>query len=223
MNCKKCKNKCIKNGLQTNGKQRFYCKTCKISQQAVYTYNAYKTSTNYNIYKLLVNSCGISDISRVLNISRYTVVKRLLFISNLISTPVLREYNQSYEIDEIHAKVKGMGRNCYIAYAINRKTKQVVNFCIGNRTALQLSNVVNSVLLLNPKRIYTDKLGSYKKIIPSNIHKTGKIFTNKIERHHLNLRTHLKCLSRKTLCYSKSLKTIKAIIKIYFFGYTLNF
>ena len=220
--CKVCKNKCVKNGFQTNGKQRYYCKACKLSHQKTYTYKAYKPATNNKIYMLLINSCGICDISRVLKISRHTVKRRLTYINNQIKSPIINERHQSYEIDEMQVKVLGMGDYFYLTYAINRKTKQVINFCIGNRTAVHLSKVVNSVLLLSPKRIYTDKWRSYKKIIPNTIHGIGKPFTNRIERYHLNLRTHLKCLSRKTICYSKQLKSIETIVRIYFWGHTLN-
>lgn len=222
MNCKRCNGKCIKNGFQANGKQRFYCKTCQLSQQESYIYFAYKPSINHQIYKLINNSCGINDISRVLSISRHTVKKRLWHISKQTKRPVLKEYQQSYEIDEMKIKGCGMGDNFWVSYAINRNTKQVINFCTGRRTALQLSKIVNPVLLLNPKCIYTDRWVSYKSIIPKALHKTGKCLTNRIERFHLNLRTHLKCLSRKTICYSKSIKTLEAILRIYFWGHTIN-
>lgn len=68
----------MKNGFQISGKQRCYCKICKLSQQKSYTYNAYKQNIDGLIYKLLVNSCGIRDISRVLNISKNTVNSRIL-------------------------------------------------------------------------------------------------------------------------------------------------
>ncbi len=34
------KNKCVKNGFQNNGKQRYYCKSCKISHQKSYSYKS---------------------------------------------------------------------------------------------------------------------------------------------------------------------------------------
>lgn len=223
MKCRVCDIKCVKNGFQSNGKQRYFCGLCKKSQQKQYTYQACKKATNKQIYTLLINSCGITDISRILRISKLTVKGRLLHISKQIKTPVLNEYQQCYEIDEMYVKVKNWGQNCWVMYAINKKTKTVVGVFVGKRGAKQLEPVVNKVLLLNPKRIYTDKWKSYKKLIPNNLHKIGKSLTNNIERLHLNLRTHLKCLSRKTICYSKCIKTLLAIIRIYFWGNTLNF
>ncbi|MCP4884236.1 MAG: hypothetical protein GY908_10640 [Flavobacteriales bacterium] len=42
--------------------------------------------------------------------------------------------------------------------------------------------------------ITTDDWGSYAREVERSIHLTGKIFTQRIERHNLNLRTHLKRL-----------------------------
>jgi insertion element IS1 protein InsB len=36
------------------------------------------------------------------------------------------------------------------------------------------------------------------------LHRVGKQNTWKIERKNLNFRTHLKCLARRTICFSKS-------------------
>lgn len=221
MNCTKCKARCIKNGFQTNGKQRYYCKICKRSIQKKYTYNAYLTTTNKNIYNLVINSCGISDISRVLKISRNTVKKRILLIAYNIKTPFITERYKSYEMDEIGIKVNG--KKLCVAYAINRITKNVVGFNVGGRTNEDLNKVVNRILLLNPKHIYTDGWPSYKSLIPKKIHVISRYQTNRIERFNLNLRTHLKPLNRKTICYSKCVQVLSAILRIYFWGGQLKF
>nr|WP_262709366.1 IS1 family transposase [Tamlana fucoidanivorans] len=56
-----------------------------------------------------------------------------------------------------------------------------------------------------------------------DIHKFTHYKTNRIERNNLNLRTHLKRLSRKTICYTKSLKYLEATLKLYFWGDQLDF
>lgn len=64
--------------------------------------------------------------------------------------------------------------------------------------------------------VYTDKLKSYQSLIPSAIHKVIRFGTNHIERTNLTLRTHLKRLNRKTICFSKSEVMLKAVLNIYF-------
>ncbi len=216
MNCKKCDAKCIKNGFQYNGVQRYLCTLCNLSQQKEYHYNAYRKNTNTSIVKLLVNSCGIRDISRILHISKTTVTSRVLKISKAIQWLPIYEYNQIYEVDELCTKLKGQKHCCWVSYSINRKTKQVINFSIGSNNKEKLGKIIKSVLQLNPKKVYTDRLPVYKSLIPSEIHSTRKYQTNIIERFNLNLRTHLKRLSRKTICYSKNTKMLEAIVNIYF-------
>ncbi|WP_339625736.1 IS1 family transposase [uncultured Winogradskyella sp.] len=221
MTCNSCKSPCVKNGFQINGKQRYYCKNCKKHQQKAYQYKAYLPEINFLIYKLVINSSGICDISRVLCISKNTVKFRLLKLASLIKKPIIYEAFQSYEIDELHTKINGK-RKC-VVYAINRKTKQVIDFSVGSRSNDTISKVTDTVLLLNPKRIYTDGWSSYKSLVPKAIHRVIKSQTNTIERFNLNLRTHLKRLSRKTLCYTKSKVVLDAILRLYFWGTQLNF
>jgi insertion element IS1 protein InsB len=81
-----------------------------------------------------------------------------------------------------------------------------------------LKVVIHTVLNSDAKKICTDKLVNYKYLIPKEIHHTKVNSTNHIERKNLTLRTHLKRLGRKTICYSKSMAVLTACVKIYFWG-----
>jgi insertion element IS1 protein InsB len=50
---------------------------------------------------------------------------------------------------------------------------------------------------------YTDKAGVYRRHLRPEQHTVGKLSMQKIERKHLTLRTRLKRLARKTLCFSR--------------------
>lgn len=65
------------------------------------------------------------------------------------------------------------------------------------------------------KCIYTDDWQSYSKFIPEEMHQVGKANTWKIERLNLNFRTHLKRLSRRTICFSKSTLVHDNVIGMY--------
>jgi IS1 family transposase len=73
-------------------------------------------------------------------------------------------------------------------------------------------------MALNPKRIYTDKLNIYPGLISKSIHSSIQYKTNHIERFNLTLRTHLKRLSRRTICFSKNSKMLENCLRLYFFG-----
>lgn len=46
----------------------------------------------------------------------------------------------------------------WLVYALERKSRRVVSFNIGRRTKRTLQYVTNSLLLSNPKAVYTDGL-----------------------------------------------------------------
>ena len=54
------------------------------------------------------------------------------------------------------------------------------------------------------KRYCTDGWGTYQRHLPLESHEIGKRKTQRIERKHLNLRTRIKRLTRKTICFSKT-------------------
>ena len=67
----------VKNGRSENGTQRYRCKKCGKSFQHEYTYNAWKPGIKEQIEKQTLNSGGVRDISRNLNISKDTVISEL--------------------------------------------------------------------------------------------------------------------------------------------------
>ncbi|CAI0962027.1 IS1 transposase [Serratia quinivorans] len=72
------------------------------------------------------------------------------------------------------------------------------------RNALTLKRLL--VLLSQFKIAFwmTDAWPVYRTRLASTSHVVSKKYTQRIERHNLNLRTHLKRLARKTICFSKS-------------------
>ncbi len=104
----------------------------------------------------------------------------------------------------------------WLVYALDRETKQIVNFYIGRRNNKTLNAVVKTLLNAKAEKIYTDKLKNYKYLISQTIHTTKKHGTNHIERKNLDIRICLKRFSRKTLCFSKGTQVTFAILKIYF-------
>lgn len=72
--------------------------------------------------------------------------------------------------------------------------------------------------LTNAKRIYTNELRQYKYLISPEIHRTTHRGTNHIERNNLTIHTHIKRLTRRTICFSRKAIMFYAILKIYFWG-----
>jgi insertion element IS1 protein InsB len=64
-------------------------------------------------------------------------------------------------------------------------------------------------------RFYTDGAGVYQRHLPADQHQVGKLQTQKIERKHLTLRTRIKRLARKTICFSKSIRLHDIVIGLF--------
>jgi IS1 family transposase len=167
---------------------------------------------------LLKEGCGIRSISRILNISNKTVLSRMLKISKKIKIPYFNKFGCKFEIDEMWSFIGNKKNVTWITYALERETKSIIDFYVGRKTKETIRPLIDKVLLLNPARIYTDRLNIYPSLIPQEIHKRFQYCTNRIERMNLNLRTHIKRLSRKTICFSKNQEYLEAHLKIYFWG-----
>lgn len=136
-------------------------------------------------------------------------------IADFINKPAIPS-ERVFEVDELRTYVNNKTSECRITYALDKQTGQVVDLKVGSRNKKNIKRVIDTLLLGKCKQIYTDGLSLYSSIIPSSLHVTRRYGTNKIERENLSLRTHLKRLNRKTICYSKSATMLEACLKIYF-------
>jgi insertion element IS1 protein InsB len=214
MNCHYCSNRCHRKGKQRNGTLKYQCTHCGKHQQSHYVRYAYNLQTNDRITSLLKEGCGTRSIARLLGIAPKTVTKRILLIASKISKPVIVK-GRTYEMDELITYIGYKKNKVCIAYAIDRKTREIIDFHIGRRTKNTLRCVVNTLILSESKEIRTDRLNLYQTLIPKSIHLVKQRGINYIERKNLTLRTHLKRLNRKTICFSRSLTVLTAIMKIY--------
>ncbi len=92
----------------------------------------------------------------------------------------------------------------WLWHAIDRSTGKVLAYVFGRRkdeVFLQLKKLLEPFGI---KRYCTDGWGAYQRHLPAELHEVGKRKTQKIERKHLVLRTRIKRLARKTICFSKT-------------------
>ena len=72
--------------------------------------------------------------------------------------------------------------------------------------------------LLEPlgiRRFYTDGWGAYRRHLDPRCHVVGKRRTQQLERRHLTLRTRIKRLVRKTICFSRSIARHEIVIGLF--------
>lgn len=198
--------------------QRYICTCCSKYQQDLYRYNLYDDSDDKKMKQLHAEGLGIRSLARCLGYSPATIIRRFLHLKTLIVKPIYRQNNQTYEVDELWTFI---GKNCpanysWITYSINRRTHEIIDVAFGSRSKKNLKQVIDSVKVQNPKTIVTDRLITYENLIHPIKHDTTRYSNNRIERGNLTMRTHLKRLTRKTICFSKSQKMLEASVLLYF-------
>jgi len=218
MRCKNCNENCWRSGRQKNGVQRYYCKVCKIYQQAGYRYRACERSINDTITSLNNEGVGVMGISRILKIASGTVTRRIKAQGAKIEKPFDIGPQAVFEVDELWTYMGRKANEYWIACCLERRTKDVVDFVIGKRTKETLKKLIDRLLVYKPQRINTDNLTLYQRLIPPELHRRGAKCINHIERKNLSIRTHLKRLSRRTICFSRSKVMLESCLRIYFWA-----
>lgn len=100
-------------------------------------------------------------------------------------------------------------------HASERHSSKVLADVFGRRkyeVFLQLKTLLEPFGI---SRFYTDDWGADERHIKANQHEVGKTNTQKIENKHLNLRTRIKRLARKTICFSKSIVMHDLVIGLF--------
>lgn len=214
--CPSCNSKhVIKNGFTANKKQQFICKSCKKRFIDFYTYKAYNHWVNKSIIQFTKEGLGIRSTARILKISTTTLLKRIITIAKNIHQPIISK-RKTYEVDEMCTYIRHKRNFIWLVYALEKESKSIVSFNVGKRTNITLRRVVETLILSEAKKICTDRLKNYKFLIDERMHSVKRFGTNHIERKNLTLRTALKRLNRKTICFSKSQAVLVSILKIYF-------
>ncbi len=147
IHCPKCNGISVKNGFQ-NKTQRYKCKVCNKRFQVAYMYKAYNSNTNEFIIDLLKEGCGLRSISRILKISKNTVLSRMLKISNAIKVPYFDKQGCKFEVDEMFIKIANGENQNWLIYGIERETKSLIGFVVGGRTKESISQLINKILIL---------------------------------------------------------------------------
>jgi insertion element IS1 protein InsB len=210
-------NKIVKNGTTKTRKQQYFCKNCDRRFLDFYSYNTYRKDLDFLIVQFTKEGLGIRSTARLLKISATTLLNRILYIAGQITQPALSP-GKTYELDEMRFFVRKKTNPMWLAYAINKTTKEVAAFYLGKRNNKTLNAIVKTLVNAKANQIYTDKLRNYQYLIPKDIHITKRYGTNGIERKNLSIRNHIRRFGRKTICFTKSTAITTAIMKIYFWN-----
>ena len=126
----------------------------------------------------------------------------------LLSPPYSRAIRvqpcRAAELEEMWSFVGAKATGRWLGHAIDHHTGRVLAYVVGARKDAVFLKLKTLLAPLGITHYYTDKAGVYQRHLPPAQHTRGKLTMQKIERKHLTLRTRLKRLARKTLCFSRS-------------------
>jgi insertion element IS1 protein InsB len=125
------------------------------------------------------------------------------------------EFIEEAECDEMWSFVRSKAQQRWLWYAIDHATGKILAYVLGSRKD---EAFIKLKALLEPfgiTRFYTDEWGAYERHLESENHSVGKENTQKIERKNLTLRTRIKRLVRKTICFSKKILMHDIIIGLF--------
>ena len=100
-------------------------------------------------------------------------------------------------------------------HAIDHLSGVVLAYAFGSRADRVFVALKKLLKPFGLEHFYTDAAGVYERHLPASAHTVGEIHTQQIERKHLTLRTRIKRLARKTICFSKSVFMRDTVIGLF--------
>ena len=118
-------------------------------------------------------------------------------------------------MDEMWSFVGSKAHQRWLWHAIDHLTGVVLAYGLGTRADAVFEQLHTLLQPFGLVHFYTDGAGVYKRHLPVASHTVSKRQTQQIERKHLTLRTRIKRLARKTICFSKSVLMHDVVIGLF--------
>ena len=108
------------------------------------------------------------------------------------------------ERDEMWSYVCSKANPRWLWHAIDHPTGQVFAYVFGRRQDTVFRQLHAPLEPCGMTRYYTHGWGAYERHMDAEQHRVGKDNTQKIESKHINLRTRIQRLVRRTICFFKT-------------------
>jgi len=122
---------------------------------------------------------------------------------------------EAAEVDEMWSFVGSKAHQRWLWHAIDHLTGVVLAYVLGTRADAVFEQLHALLQPFGIVHFYPDAAGVYKRHLPVADHTVGKLQTQQIERKHLTLRTRIKRLARKTICFSTSVLMHDVVIGLF--------
>ena len=118
-------------------------------------------------------------------------------------------------LDEMWSYVRRKSNPRWLWHAIDHRTGKVLAYVFGRRKDTVFLKLKALLEPFGITRYYTDGWGAYERHLDPEKHRVGKDKTQKIESKHINLRTRIKRLVRRTICFSKTERMHDLVIGLF--------
>ena len=222
----------VKRGKTRRGTQRYLCQNMACAKGSFlldYRTRGCVPEVKHAIIDMRLKVSGVHDTARVLRISTDTVLSALKKTEAALESvnTALRRTRHPHEVtvaiecareaetEEMWSFVGRKQEPRWLWHAIDHATGTVLAYVFGHRkdeVFLQLKALLEPFGLT---RFPTDHWGTYTRQLDAEVHSPGKHNTQKIERKPLTLRTRMKRLARKTICFSKTTQMHDIVIGLF--------
>jgi insertion element IS1 protein InsB len=121
----------------------------------------------------------------------------------------------SSELDEMWSYVDKKAHPRWLWHAIDHHTGKVLAYVFGRRKDKVFLRLKALLEPFGITRYYTDGWGTYERHADAEHHTFGKAHMQRIESKHINLRTRIKRLVRRTICFSKTERMHDLVIGLF--------
>jgi insertion element IS1 protein InsB len=119
------------------------------------------------------------------------------------------------ELDAMWSSVGQKAEPRWLWQAIDHHSGAVLVYVFGRRQDAVFLEFQGLLEPFGITRFYTDGWGAYERHLDPEQHHVGKENTQKIESKHINLRTRIKRLVRRTICFSKTERKHDLVIGLF--------
>lgn len=210
--CPKCGSEdLVRNGHDYKGDQKYHCKSCA-SYGTLHAQPRYDERMRTQVKRAVLERLSLRGIERLFGLLRRTVADWIEswaeHLPPLETTLVTAQAEDVLELDEVWLFVLKKANQRWVWVALCRRTRQIVAYFIGDRTATSCLQLWRRIPRAYTRcHSFSDFWDAYQRVFATDRHQSvGKDSgeTNHIERWFNTFRQRLARLVRKTLSFSKS-------------------
>jgi insertion element IS1 protein InsB len=227
-------------GKQANGTQRYRCNNRDCPRTIFllqYQDKGRLPAVKQQIVDMTLNGSGVRDIVRVLRVSAATVIdvlkkkepgiqqvnERLLHTVEPEHVDLILRQGEQAEMDERGSFVGSKRQQRWLWHALEHYTGQIFAYVFGTREDETFLHLKELFVPFGITHFYTDGWGAYRRHLDPSTHTVGKQQTQKIERKPLTFRTRIKRLTRKTICFSRSILMHDLVVGLFINRYECGY